>query len=351
MIPMDFGVRLRQTNCIGLNRLTTVLQGSGPDVQWFVGGKTNISYNCLDAIIDAGHGDRTAIIWEGEPGDQRTLTYNELHDEVCRFANGLKGLGVGVGDVVSIYMPMTPELAIAMLACARIGAVHSVIFAGFSAEAIADRNNDASAKIQLTSDGLCRRGKILPLKETVDQALEKSPTVENCIVLKRCNNDCSMKTGRDIWWHELVDGCIGRLSLQRHWIAKPPRSFSTPAARPGNPKGFDIRPRVTTSGPKRRFNGCSTGVPMTSIGARPIAAGSPVTAISSTARCPTARPILMYEGAPNHPAEDRFWELVEKYKVTILYTAPTAIRAFVKWGDEHVDKHDLVQLAFAGHGR
>ena len=184
---------------------TKVLQGDTSEVKWYVGGKTNISYNCLDAIIAAGKGDRKAIIWEGEPGDQRTLTYNELHAEVCRFSNALKGLDVGVGDVVSIYMPMTPELAIAMLACTRIGAIHSVIFAGFSADAIADRNNDASAKIQLTSDGLWRRGKCLPLKETVDKALEKSPTVEKCIVLRRCENDCQMKEGRDHWWHELVE--------------------------------------------------------------------------------------------------------------------------------------------------
>ena len=173
--------------------------------QWFVGGKTNVSYNCLDANIAAGNGDRKAIIWEGEPGDQRTLTYSELHKEVCRFANALKSLGCEQGDVVSIYMPMTPELAIAMLACARIGAIHSVIFAGFSAEAIADRNNDASAKIQLTSDGLFRRGKTLPLKQTVDEALTKSPTVEKCIVLRRAENAIEMTEGRDYWWHELVE--------------------------------------------------------------------------------------------------------------------------------------------------
>ena len=172
----------------------------------FVGGKTNISYNCLDAHLEAGNGDRTAIIWEGEPGDQRTLTYAELHGEVCKFANGLKKLGVGQGDVVSIYMPMTPELAVAMLACVRIGAIHSVIFAGFSAEAIADRNNDASAKVVLTSDGLHRRGKVIPLKATVDEALKKSPTIESVVVLKRVENEIEWTDGRDHWWHELVDG-------------------------------------------------------------------------------------------------------------------------------------------------
>ncbi|HAC90526.1 MAG TPA: acetyl-coenzyme A synthetase, partial [Planctomycetaceae bacterium] len=184
---------------------TQTLDWQVPHAKWFVGGTTNVSYNCLDANIAAGKGEKTAILFEGEPGDERRLTYRELHREVCRFANVLKRLGVQQGDRVSIYMPMTPELAIAMLACARIGAVHSVIFAGFSAEAIADRNNDAQAKIQLTSDGLYRRGKVLPLKETVDQALAKSPTIEKCVVLRRVGNEVPMQAGRDFWWHELVD--------------------------------------------------------------------------------------------------------------------------------------------------
>ncbi|MEO8269397.1 MAG: AMP-binding protein, partial [Aureliella sp.] len=183
---------------------TQTLEWNCPDAKWFVGGKTNASYNCLDKHIAAGHGDRTAIIWEGEPGENRTLSYRELHREVCHFANGLKSLGVHAGDVVSIYMPMTPELSIAILACARIGAVHSVIFAGFSAEAIADRNQDASAKVILTSDGLYRRGKVLPLKETVDTALAKSPTIQKCVVLRRVNNAVPMQEGRDVWWHDLL---------------------------------------------------------------------------------------------------------------------------------------------------
>ena len=326
---------------------TKVLEGDTSEVKWYVGGKTNISYNCLDANIAAGNGDRTAIIWEGEPGDQRTLTYNQLHAEVCKFSNALKGLDVGVGDVVSIYMPMTPELAIAMLACTRIGAIHSVIFAGFSADAIADRNNDASAKIQLTSDGLWRRGKCLPLKETVDKALEKSPTVEKCVVLKRCENDCQMTDGRDHWWHELVEaaspGCPATPldSETSSFILY--TSGST-----GKPKGI----RHTTAGyniwTKKTFQwvfdhreddifwctadcGWITGHSYIVYG--PLSNGAT---------------ILMYEGAPNHPAENRFWELVEKYKVTILYTAPTAIRAFVKWGDEHIDKHDLSSLRLLG---
>jgi acetyl-CoA synthetase len=324
-----------------------VLKNDGPNVEWFVGGKTNISYNCLDAHVAAGHGDRVAIIWEGEPGDQLQLTYSQLLEQVCKFANGLKGLGVGAGDVVSIYMPMTPELAIAMLACTRIGAVHSVIFAGFSAEAIADRNNDASAKVQLTSDGLFRRGKILPLKETVDQALEKSPTIEHCVVLKRCENDCSMKDERDHWWHEIVDAASADCP------ATPLDSEATSfilytSGSTGKPKGI----RHTTAGyniwAKKTFQWVFDWRPEDVYWCT--ADCGWITGHSYIVYGPLSNgaTILMYEGAPNHPAEDRFWDLVEKYKVTILYTAPTAIRAFVKWGDEHVEKHDLSSLRLLG---
>ncbi|MCG8648871.1 MAG: acetate--CoA ligase, partial [Pirellulales bacterium] len=307
----------------------------------------NASYNCLDKHVAEGRGDRTAIIWEGEPGDTRTLTYAELLKEVCKCAEGLQQLGIGQGDVVSLYMPMTPELAIAMLACARIGAVHSVIFAGFSAESIADRNNDAQAKLIITSDGLHRRGKVLPLKETVDEALAKSPSVEKCLVLKRVGNEAPMTDGRDVWWHDVVDTQPGELP------ALPLDSETTlfilyTSGSTGKPKGI----RHTTAGynlwAKRTFQwvfdhrqediywctadcGWITGHSYIVYG--PLSAG---------ATC------LMYEGAPNHPAEDRFWELVEKYKVTILYTAPTAIRAFIKWGDQHVDKHDLSSLRLLG---
>lgn len=345
--PEGFWDEIAQKEMHWFEPYTKVLDGAATDVKWFVGGKTNISYNCLDANIEAGNGDRTAIIWEGEPGDERTLTYKQLHAEVCKFANVLKSLDVGINDVVSIYMPMTPELAIAMLACTRIGAVHSVIFAGFSAEAIADRNNDASAKIQLTSDGLWRRGKCLPLKETVDAALAKSPTVEKCIVLRRCENDCNMQEGRDIWWHQAVG------EASEDCPATPLDSEANSfilytSGSTGKPKGI----RHTTAGynlwTKKTFQwvfdwqtddvywctadcGWITGHSYIVYG--PLSNGAT---------------ILMYEGAPNHPAENRFWELVEKYKVTILYTAPTAIRAFVKWGDEHILKHDLSSLRLLG---
>ncbi len=318
-----------------------------PSAEWFVGGKTNASYNCLDRNLELGLGDRTAILWEGEPGDSLTLTYAELHREVCKAANCMKKLGIGQGDVVSIYMPMTPELAIAMLACARIGAIHSVIFAGFSAEAIADRNNDASAKLQITSDGAWRRGKALPLKKTVDEALAKSPTVKNCIVLNRVNEPVEMVEGRDHWWHELMaqasDDCPAVPLDSETTLFILYTSGST-----GKPKGI----RHTTAGynlyAKKSFQwvfdhrdddvfwctadcGWVTGHSYVVYG--PLSAG---------ATC------VMYEGAPNHPDESRFWQIVEKYKVTTFYTAPTAIRAFIKWGDQHVDKHDLSSLRLLG---
>lgn len=326
----------------------TVCDWQSPHAKWFVGGKTNASYNCLDRHINEGNGDRVAILWEGEPGDTRSLTYRQLRDEVCRCAAALIELGIGKGDVVSIYMPMTPELPVAMLACARIGAIHSVIFAGFSADSIADRNNDASAKLVITADGSYRRGKVLPLKSTVDEALEKSPTVEHCLVLKRANAESTpMTPGRDVWWHEIVD-------RQSSDFPATPLDSETPlfilytSGSTGKPKGI----LHTTAGynlwAKRTFQwvfdhraddiywctadcGWITGHSYIVYG--PLAAG---------ATC------LIYEGAPNQPAEDRFWELVEKYKVTVMYTAPTAIRTFIKWGDHHVDKHDLSSLRLLG---
>ncbi|HAY81140.1 MAG TPA: acetate--CoA ligase, partial [Planctomycetaceae bacterium] len=255
--------------------------------------------------------------------------------------------GVGQGDVVSIYMPMVPELAIAMLACARIGAIHSVIFAGFSAEAIADRNHDAQAKVQLTSDGAWRRGKILPLKTTVDEALSKSPTVEHCIVLKRTENEVEMQAGRDHWWHELVENASADCPAEP-LDSESPLFILYTSGSTGKPKGI----KHTTAGynlwAKKTFQwvfdhrdddiywctadcGWITGHSYIVYG--PLSAG---------ATC------LMYEGAPNFPAEDRFWDLVERHQVTILYTAPTAIRAFIKWGDEHVEKHDLSSLRLLG---
>lgn len=344
--PVQFWGDLAKEDLHWFEAFDKTLEWKEPYAEWFVGGKTNVSYNCLDRNL-AENADKTAIIWEGEPGDVRTFTYRELHSEVSRLANAFKKAGVEQGDVVSIYMPMVPELAFAMLACARIGAVHSVIFAGFSAESIADRNNDASAKVQLTADGGYRRGKVLALKDIVDEALEKSPTIETCIVLNRTDTEVSMKEGRDIWWHELLD------SVDDDCPATPLDSESPlfilyTSGSTGKPKGI----KHTTAGynlyAKKTFEwvfdireddiywctadcGWITGHSYIVYG--PLSAG---------ATC------VMFEGAPNYPAEDRFWDLVEKHKITILYTAPTAIRAFIKWGDEHVEKHDLSSLRLLG---
>ncbi len=326
---------------------TSVFEQDNELVRWFDGGTTNASYNCLDAQIVAGHGDRSAILWEGEPGDVRRLTYRELHCEVCRFANVLKSLGISPGDVVSIYMPMTPELPIAMLACARIGAIHSVIFGGFSAEAIADRNNDAQAKLIITADGLWRRGKFLALKETVDEALRKSPSVKNCIVYKRGELAVKMSSGRDHWWHELMmsssDACPAVPLGSEHSLFILYTSGST-----GKPKGI----RHTTAG----YN------LWTKLTFQWVFDWRPEDLFWCTADCgwitghsyivygplSNGATVFMYEGAPNFPAENRFWSLIEKYRINTLYTAPTAIRTFIKWGDHHVDQHDLSSLRLLG---
>lgn len=325
----------------------TTLEWQNPLAKWFVGGQTNVSYNCLDAHVLNGNGARVAFHWEGEPGDRRTITYADMLRDVCRFANGLKKLGIEKGDRISIYMPMVPELAVAMLACARIGAIHSVIFGGFSAEAISDRNNDAQAKLLITADGGWRRGKALSLKETADEALAKSPTIENCIVLKRVGSVTNMQSDRDVWWHDLIenesDDCPALPMDSEDSLFILYTSGST-----GKPKGI----RHTTAGynlyVKRTFQwvfdhrqedifwctadcGWITGHSYIVYG--PMSAGATQ---------------VMYEGAPNWPQEDRFWDVIERYKVSILYTAPTAIRTFIKWGDHHVDKHDLSSLRLLG---
>ena len=345
--PPRFWADLAREELHWFKPFETPLVWKEPFAEWFAGGTTNASYNCLDRNLEAGLGDRTAVLWEGEPDDSRKLTYAELHREVCKFANVLKGLGITAGDRVSIYMPMVPELAVAMLACARVGAIHSVIFAGFSAEAIADRNRDAGAKLQITADGSWRRGKLLPLKETVDEALAKSPNVEHCVVLMRAGNKVTMQSGRDHWWHELMK------EASADCPATPMDSEASlyilyTSGSTGKPKGI----KHTTAGynlfVKKTFEwvfdhraedvfwctadcGWVTGHSYVVYG--PLSAGATV---------------VMYEGAPNYPNESRFWEIIEKYKVTIFYTAPTAIRTFVRWGEHHVKKHDLSSLRLLG---
>jgi acetyl-CoA synthetase len=318
-----------------------------PFAQWFVGGEINASDNCLDRHLAGPRRNKAAIVWEGEPGDTRVLTYQQLHHETCKFANVLKGLGLKSGDRVTIYMPMIPEAVVAMLACARIGATHSVIFGGFSADAVADRNNDANAKLLITADGGWRRGKIVPLKVNVDEALAKSPTVTKCIVVNRCNTAVAMQPGRDHWYHELMADasadCPAVPLPSEHPLFVLYTSGST-----GKPKGivhstagyllgcalthewvFDLR--------EDDVYWCTADIGW-------------VTGHSYIVYGPLCNgaTVFMYEGAPNHPREDRFWELVAKYKVSIFYTAPTAIRGFVKWGDKWPKGHDLSSLRLLG---
>ena len=325
----------------------TTLEWKEPFVKWFVGGKINASYNCLDRHILEGRGNKAALIWEGEPGESRVLRYQDLHREVCKFANVLKNLGIQSGDRVTIYMPMIPEAVIAMLACARIGATHSVVFGGFSAEAVADRNNDAKSKLVITADGGWRRGKIVPLKQNVDVALDKSPTVEKCIVFNRCNLSLEMKTGRDLWWHELMKDasvdCPAEQLDSEHPLFVLYTSGST-----GKPKGI-----------VHSTAGYLLGVALTHKWVFDLKEDDTywctadigwVTGHSYIVYGPLANgaTVMMYEGAPNHPREDRFWEIIAKYRVSIFYTAPTAIRSFIKWGDHWPKGHDLSSLRVLG---
>ncbi len=325
----------------------TVLSWNEPHSQWFVGGQLNACYNCVDRHLEGPRKNKAAIIWEGEPGDTRVLRYQDLHREVCRFANVLKSLGTQKGDRVTIYMPMIPELAIAMLACARIGATHSIVFGGFSGDAVADRNNDAKAKLIITADAGWRRGKIIPLKQNVDQALEKSPTIEKCVVFNRCNQTINMKEGRDFWWHELA-AKVGPDCPAEPFDSEHPLFILYTSGSTGKPKGvlhttggyltgtaythrlvFDLKEEDTYW--CTADIGWITGHSYIIYG--PLANGATT---------------VMYEGAPNHPKEDRFWEIIEKYKVSIFYTAPTAIRAFIKWGDHWPNGHDLSSLRLLG---
>jgi acetyl-CoA synthetase len=318
-----------------------------PNTRWFTGGKINVSHNCIDRHLETERRNKAAIIWEGEPGDTRVLRYQDLHREVCKFANVLKNLGVESGDRVTLYMPMIPELTIAMLACTRIGAIHSIIFGGFSAEAVADRNNDAEAKIVITADGGWRRGKELPLKVAVDASLEKSPSVEKVVVVRRTGGDVDMVPDRDFWWHDLMQDasadCDATPLDSEHPLFILYTSGST-----GKPKGV----LHTTAG-------YLLGATMTSKWVFDLKENDTywctadigwITGHSYICYGPLSNgaTIVMYEGAPNWPDEGRFWEIIEKYEVSIFYTAPTAIRAFIKWGNEWPEKHDLSSLRLLG---
>jgi acetyl-CoA synthetase len=319
-----------------------------PFARWFVGGELNASENCLDRHVAAGKGDKVAFYWEGEPGDSRTITYAQLLDEVQRLANALKGLGVSKGDRVNIYLPMIPEAAVAMLACARIGAPHSVVFGGFSSQSLADRINDAEAKVLITADGGYRRGEVFPLKPQADQAVAAAPSIEHVVVVRRGGNEVSMQDGRDQWYHDLIavadPQCPPEPVDAEHLLYLLYTSGTT-----GKPKGimhctggyltqvcfthkyvFDLHPDDDVFWCTADI-GWVTGHSYVVYG--PLANGATS---------------VMYEGVPNHPGPDRFWAIIEKYGVTILYTAPTAIRTFMKWGAEEPEKHDLSSLRVLG---
>jgi acetyl-CoA synthetase len=325
-----------------------VLDWDLPFAKWFVGGQLNVSDNCLDRHVEAGGGDKVAYHWEGEPGDARTVTYEELRDDVARFANALKSIGVQRGDRVNIYMGMVPELPVAMLACARLGAAHSVVFGGFSADALRDRINDAEAKVLITQDEGWRAGKVVPLKQNADDALADTPSIEKVVVLRRTGNEVPWTEGRDVWWHDLVEG---------------QSTDCPPEAMDAEDLLYLLYTSGTTASPKgimHTTGGYLTGVATTH---RLVFDHHPdtdvywcaadigwVTGHSYIVYGPLANHAtsILYEGAPNFPDKDRWWEIIEKYKVTILYTAPTAIRTFMKWGTDWPEKHDLSSLRLLG---
>ncbi len=318
-----------------------------PFAQWFLGGKINVAENCLDRHVTAGKGDRIALRWEGEPGDRRDITYSQLLEMVCRAANALKAHGVQAGDRVLIYMPMIPEAAAAMLACARIGAVHSVVFGGFSATAIKDRLEDSKATAIITADGGWRRGNVVPLKANVDEALTQYDGVHTVLVVKRCGNDVTMTEGRDRWWDEECAAVAANCPAEG-FDAEHPLYILYTSGSTGKPKGILHTSGGYLTGAATTFRyifdhqdsdvfWCTADVGW-------------VTGHSYIVYGPMANGAtqVMYEGAPNTPDWDRFWKIIADHKVTVFYTAPTAIRSFIKAGDQHVDKHDLSSLRLLG---
>ncbi|MFA5774832.1 MAG: acetate--CoA ligase [Ilumatobacteraceae bacterium] len=325
-----------------------VCEWDPPYAEWFADGKLNVSFNCLDRHVLAGKGDKVAFYWEGEPGDSRVVTYAQLLDEVQRFANALKSLGVEKGDRVNIYMPMIPEAAVAMLACARIGAVHSVVFGGFSSQALADRINDAQAKCLITADGGWRRGEVFPLKPQADEALKSTQSIEHVVVVKRGNNEIEMISGRDHWYHDLIvmadQVCVAEPMEAEHLLFLLYTSGST-----GKPKGIVHTSAGYLTHVAYTFKYVFDHKPETDIFWCTADVGW-VTGHSYIVYGPLANGAtqIMYEGVPNYPANDRMWSIIEKYKATIFYTAPTAIRTYMKWGANEPAKHDLASLRLIG---
>ncbi len=324
-----------------------VLKWDPPHAQWFIGGKLNVAENCIDRHLGTHRENKAAIIFEGEPGDVRTITYKQLHFHVCRWANYFHNIGVGEGDRVAIYMPMIPEAMIAMLACARVGAIHTVVFGGFSPEALKDRINDCKAKLVITADGGWRRGKVIELKANVDKAVEGTPTVQTVLVVKRCGNPVTMKDGRDVWWKEAWEGAPNQ-HIAKGFDSEHPLFILYTSGSTGKPKGvlhtsagyllgaklsshyvFDLKEN------DRYF--CSADIGWIT--------GHSYVVYGLLSNGAT---VFIYEGAPNQPEPDRFWQMIDRHGLTILYTAPTAIRAFMRWGDNYVLRHRLDSLRLLG---
>ena len=325
----------------------SVLKWKAPHARWFDGGALNVSENCVDRHLGTARENKAALIFEGEPGDVRTITYKQLHFHICRLAHVFENLGVGRGDRVAIYMPMVPEAVVAMLACARVGAIHTVIFGGFSAESIKDRVNDCGAKLVITADGGWRRGKVVELKKTVDEAIENTPSVQAVLVLKRCGNKIKMRDGRDIWWHDAWEGAPNEHKAKA-FPSEHPLFILYTSGSTGKPKGvlhtsagyllgsklsskyvFDLKEN------DRYF--CSADIGWIT--------GHSYVVYGLLSNGAT---VFLYEGAPNEPGPDRFWQMIDRHGLTIFYTAPTAIRAFMRWGDNYVLRHHLKSLRLLG---
>ncbi len=359
--PEAFWGRQAKNELVWFKPWKKVLQWKEPFAKWFVGGKLNVAYNCLDRHLNTPTANKAALIWEGEPatpgkpGEERTITYKQLHREVCQFANVLKRNGLKRGDRALIYLPMVPEAAVAMLACARIGAVHSVVFGGFSAQSVADRIHDSQARLVITADGGFRRGAVVPLKKNVDEALTLNDergnllakTIEKVIVLRRACNEVHIEAGRDVWWHRELDRVDAHCPAEK-MDSEAPLFILYTSGSTGKPKGIlhttggylvhvKLSTRYVFDLQETDLFWCTADIGW-------------VTGHSYVVYGPLANGAtsLMYEGAPNFPEPDRFWRIVEKYGVTILYTAPTAIRAFMKWGVEWPKKHDLSSLRLLG---
>lgn len=345
--PEKFWDRQAKEHLVWRKPYKSVLKWTMPHAKWFVGGKLNVSENCLDRHLGTPRENKAAIIFEGEPGDIRTITYKQLHFHVCRLAHVLEHMGVQAGDRVAIYLPMVPEAVIAMQACARIGAVHTVVFGGFSPEALKDRINDCRARLVITADGGWRRGKVVELKASVDRAVEHTPTVQTVLVLRRCGNEVAMKEGRDVWWHDAWEGAPNHHKAKA-FDSEHPLYILYTSGSTGKPKGvlhtsagyllgckltsqyiFDLK--------ENDLYWCTADIGWVT--------GHSYVVYGLLANGAT---IFMYEGAPNQPEPDRFWRMIDRHGITILYTAPTAIRAFMRWGDNYVLRHRLDSLRLLG---